>query len=329
MPRGKELSEAEKAMIDAFRIEGRGYGYIAKQISRSKSAIADYVTKRRNYGAKKRPGRPSKLSPRDKRTILRKASNSAMSLVKIRDESKLNVSKTTIYRTIVSSPHIVRSKMMSAPRLKNTDKSARLSFAKVNMSMDWENVVFSDEKKFNLDGPDGFNSYWHDIRKDVKYFSKRNFGGGSVMIWACFSARGKNSIAFISHKMNSTNYTNMLDNYLIPFWTEHHNENLIFMQDNASIHKSTHALRWFCDNNIPLLDWPARSPDINPIENLWGILVRRIFSDNRTYSNVNELKHAIVETWNNIEENIVKNLISSMPNRIFDIIRGGGNTINY
>jgi len=42
-------------------------------------------------------------------------------------------------------------------------------------------VLFSDEKKFSLDGPDGLNHYWHDLRKEPLTFSRRNFGGGSVM----------------------------------------------------------------------------------------------------------------------------------------------------
>ena len=46
----------------------------------------------------------------------------------------------------------------------------------------WETVVFSDEKKFNLDGPDGSQSYWDDLRKEKQLFSKRLFGGGSVMV---------------------------------------------------------------------------------------------------------------------------------------------------
>ena len=45
-------------------------------------------------------------------------------------------------------------------------------------------VIFTDEKKFNLDGPDGFKYYWHDLRPEPEWFSKRAFGGGSLMVWA-------------------------------------------------------------------------------------------------------------------------------------------------
>ena len=52
-------------------------------------------------------------------------------------------------------------------------------------------MVFSDEKKFNLDGPDGSQCYWHDLRKEKQLYSKRPFWGGSVMVWGTFSASGK------------------------------------------------------------------------------------------------------------------------------------------
>lgn len=48
-------------------------------------------------------------------------------------------------------------------------------------------VMFSDEKKWNLDGPDGFDGYWRDLRKEPQYFSKRNFGSGSLMVWGAIS----------------------------------------------------------------------------------------------------------------------------------------------
>ena len=59
---------------------------------------------------------------------------------------------------------------------------------------EWRKVVWSDEKKFNLDGPDGFSYYWHDLRKEEEIFSSRAQGGGSIMIWASFGWGGKGSM---------------------------------------------------------------------------------------------------------------------------------------
>ena len=56
-------------------------------------------------------------------------------------------------------------------------------------AQEWSKVMFSDDKKFNLDDPDGFAYYWRDIRRDERYFSKRQCGDGGVMVWAAITPR--------------------------------------------------------------------------------------------------------------------------------------------
>jgi hypothetical protein len=73
-----------------------------------------------------------------------------------------------------------------------------------------DSVVFSDEKKYNLDGPEGFSFYWHDLRNEKLIFSKRTQGGGSVMIWGGFSSKGKTELEFINSNMNSKMYKDPL-----------------------------------------------------------------------------------------------------------------------
>ena len=86
--------------------------------------------------------------------------------------------------------------------------------------------------------------------------------------------------------------------------------NLTFQQDNASCHVSKDAKAYFSRKNINILDWPANSPDLNPIENLWAILKYNVAK--RTPINKKQLISFILEEWDKIPMQIIHNLFDSM-----------------
>lgn len=138
------------------------------------------------------------------------------------------------------------------------------------------------------------------------------------MVWRAFSSSGVLWLSFTTRRMKSEDYQKVLQDHLVPFIRQHHTKNFTFMQDNASVHASKSTIQWLNSRNIPLLDWPACSPDLNPIENIWGILVRQIYRDGRQFNSVEEFREAIAAAWNNLDPGILKNLVESMPNRIFN-----------
>lgn len=129
--------------------------------------------------------------------------------------------------------------------------------------------------------------------------------------------------------MNSAEYQEVLETNLVPFLRRYRRIHFTYQQDNATIHISRASLAWFADKHISLLSWPARSPDLNPIENLWGILVRQIYANNRQYGSVCELKTAIMDAWGAIDKQIIQNLVNSMHERIFQLINRNGGVISY
>lgn len=181
-------------------------------------------------------------------------------------------------------------------------------------------VIFSDEKKFSLDSPNRFDSYWHDIRKEQRYFSKQNFGGGSVMVWGTFTAFSTLLPTFTSSKMSSKEYQKVLNTNLLPFF-KNRRRSLIYQQENASIHVSVKNKVWFAHHKINVQDWPACFVDCNPIENVCGILVRKIYANKLNYATADELKSAILTAWNSLEKKTFSRLTSSMKNRIFKLIK--------
>ena len=79
---------------------------------------------------------------------------------------------------------------------------------------EWKKVVFSDEEKFNLDGPDGYKYYFHELRKEERFLSRRQCGGGSIMLWGSISYNGALSLVKISGHQNVIKYVELLDQEL-------------------------------------------------------------------------------------------------------------------
>jgi transposase len=331
MPKGQHLSDFERGQILAFNDQKLSQTEIALKIGRNQTTISRFLADPENYGRKHRSGRPRTLTPRAERRVLRAAASENQSAKDIKLNQKIPLTIRRVQQIISSSPHLNYEKRKSRPKLKPEHITTRLQWAsdKITWGRKWRDIIFSDEKKFNLDGPDGNQYYWHDLRKEPQYYSKRAMGGGSVMVWAGFGFHGKTPLVFLSGRQSSTDYIEVLRTNLLPYAEEIGGEVWIFQQDNASIHTSTQALNWFRDHNIRVLPWPSKSPDLNPIENLWGILVRIVYRNGRQFNNVTELRTAITEAWDLIEASELNKLADSMTNRLVEVLKKNGQFIGY
>lgn len=115
----------------------------------------------------------------------------------------------------------------------------------MNWTKEWRKAEFSDEKRFNLDGPDGFQYYFHDLRKETKILSKRQQGGGSIMIWAAIGYNKKTELKFLSERVNAVQYKNMLATMLPSLGVRMAGRNWIFQQDNSRVHTANVMKKWF------------------------------------------------------------------------------------
>ena len=97
----------------------------------------------------------------------------------------------------------------------------------------------------------------------------------------------------------------------------HDNANIsIFQHDNATSHTARDTVNFLRTNNIDFIDdWPANRPDLNPIEHVWDSLDRRLRRRPNPPANVNELRQALIQEWNNIPQAEINTLVNSMRRR--------------
>jgi transposase len=97
----------------------------------------------------------------------------------------------------------------------------------------------------------------------------------------------------------------------------------------ASSHTAPSVHDFLQDRNASVLPWPAKSPDLNPIEHVWDLLDRRVGARAISPSNVQELAGALVEEWGNISQQELVNLVQSIRRRCTAVLDAAGGHTRY
>lgn len=191
-------------------------------------------------------------------------------------------------------------------------------------------IIFSDESKFNLKYSDGKAYVWREAntrlqKEHIKETVK--FGGGSVMVWACFSYYGIGRLVFIEEKMDAPLYVSILSSSLPPSLCNMGLSDFIFQQDNDSKHTAKVTKEFFTNRRINVLPWPAQSPDMNPIENLWAHVKREVAK--LQPKNLTELKEKILQAWSEITVETCQKYAMSFRKRSLALWRAHGKHTKY
>ncbi len=133
---------------------------------------------------------------------------------------------------------------------------------------------------------------------------------------------------FLKTNVTAPIYQEILEHFMLPSADQHFKDaDFIFQQDLAPAHTSKSTKSWLNDHGVGVLDWSANSPDLNPIENLWGIVKRKM--RNKRPKNADELKATVKETWTSRPPQQCHKLITSMPRRIEAVIKAKGAPTKY
>uniref|UniRef100_A0A8R1HSJ7 G_PROTEIN_RECEP_F1_2 domain-containing protein n=1 Tax=Caenorhabditis japonica TaxID=281687 RepID=A0A8R1HSJ7_CAEJA len=158
------------------------------------------------------------------------------------------------------------------PFISEKNRRVRVAWARAHLNWgraEWAKHIWSDESKFNMFGSDG--NAW--IRRPVgaRYLPKYQLptvkhGGGSCMVWGCFSAGSMGPLRRIQGIMDRFQYDDILENTMRSWALRNVGRAYVFQQDNDPKHTSLHVRNWFHRRRVDVLDWPSQSPDLNQIE---------------------------------------------------------------
>lgn len=194
----------------------------------------------------------------------------------------------------------------------------------------WRRVWFSDESRFQLEKRDGRIRVYR--RRNERFaqncvVERDNFGGGSVMMWAAISYARNTQLIHIQGNLNAVRYRDeIIRPHLLPVIDI---QREIFQHDNARPHTARVTVDFLEQQNVNVIRWPSRSPDLNPIEHLWDELDRRVRQRQPPPQNLQQLEQALQYEWQRIPRVRTQRLIESMPRRVRAVLQANGGHNRY
>lgn len=346
--RRPNLTVQQRNQIIGMLHGGATVAQVADTFGRSERGIRDIRQRYQQTGKttdQPRSGRPPILSHYQKKIIYRKAR--AEPKITYKELAKVAVvvnpdgtsSKPPSYPTLrryLKRQGLTKSPCKKRPKLNRSHALRRLKFCREYSQFPWHRrtLRFSDECSFQKGS--GQNQEWvfRNSQEKWKAIMLQTYGCGKKVaqmvwgsIWLDERGHARRSPLVImerdpdapNHGYSAKSYIKALTKGLLRSWRR----SQLFMQDNARIHTAAATRNFLREHHITTINWPAYSPDLNPIEHLWWHLKKLMYKFYPQYNNYSKALEewdgfcrALKECWRRIPAKLIRRLIMSMPRRI-------------
>ena len=329
----------ERQTIITLKNVGLSYREIAKKVKVSVSTVFFTIKRHLETGGnsdRKRSGRP-KATTESEDKFLRVNSLRDRRLTGQQLQAQLNsgrnkqVSVSTVKRRLGAAGLIGRVAARK-PLLRRQNKKKRLAWAKKHRQWtteDWKKVLWTDESKFEIFGSSrrifvrrrvGERMVPQCVTSTVKH------GGGSMMVWGCFAGSRVGDLYRVKGTLNQNGYHSILQRHAVPSGMRLVGQGFILQQDNDPKHKSKLCQNYLSkkeqDGKLKNMEWPAQSPDLNPIELVWDELDRKVKAKQPT--SATHLWELLQQSWEELSEEYLISIVERMPRVCSAVISAKG-----
>lgn len=323
--------------------EGRSQRYVAQQLGITQGAVWKLWTRYRETGlVTRRPGsgRNRKTTAAEDRFLrlqaLRNRTVTARDLqADIRQATGCVISDQTV-RNRLYEVNLRSRRPVKVPKLQRHHRRMRVQFGRDHLNWQlrhWRRVMFTDESRFFLSGNDGRLRVWR--RRGERYLPNTMrettaYGGGSIMVWGGITLDTRTELVIVRNgALNAQRYINDILHVHVRPYAQNFGQEFVYMHDNARPHVANIVTNYLQDQDIQTMNWPACSPDMNPIEHMWDMLGRAVRTRPNPPQTLAQLEQTLTEEWQRIPQDLIRRLIRSMPRRCQAVIRAGGGNTSY
>lgn len=322
------LDQKKKTLIFRLKQEGLSLKQISTKLKIPRSTV-QYVLMPHEKKYTPITGRPKVIQPKQKKVIksaigrLNKKEE-RITAKKIIQQTKLQISPSSVRRFMKDTGmkyKVIKQKIIltDAEKLKRVQSVTQW----ISSGISFPKVIFTDEKKFNLDGPDCFMTWCYpdlDIHR-----KKRQMGGGSIMVHGAISSDGNFVVNIINERVSGIVYKHLLVKVIASF--PKLKDGYILQHDGAPAHRCKLVKSFLTESGVEVLQWPPHSPDLNIIEYLWKSLSEMVY-DSKSFTSKKDLEESIIrcsEVISSQRKDLITSLYNSIGSRLHGVLRNDGN----